>query len=70
MSIDLKEFSSVTKVEKDLAGLKTPIKGRPNIDHLIKRILVERRKKIKKDLLTFVFIILLVIGAMMLSFNN
>jgi|TARA_B110000914_G_C15439186_1_gene435254 hypothetical protein len=70
VSIDLKEFSSVTKVEKDLAGLKTPIKGRPNIDHLIKRILVERRKKIKKDLLTFVFIILLVIGAMMLSFNN
>ena len=70
MSIDLKEFSSVTKVEKDLAGLKTPIKGRPNIDHLIKRILVEKRKKIKKDLLTFVFIILLVIGAMMLSFNN
>ena len=70
MSIDLKEFSSVTKVEKDLAGLKTPIKGRPNIDHLIKRILVEKRKKMKKDLLTFVFIILLVIGAMMLSFNN
>ena len=70
MSIDLKEFSSVTKVEKDLAGLKTPIKGRPNIDHLIKRILVEKRKKIKKDLLIFVFIILLVIGAMMLSFNN
>ena len=70
MSIDLKEFSSVTEVEKDLAGLKTHIKGRPNIDHLIKRILVEKRKKMKKDLLTFVFIILLVIGAMMLSFNN
>ena len=70
MSIDLKEFSPVTEVEKDLAGLKKHIKGRPNIDHLIKRILVEKRKKMKKDLLTFVFIILLVIGAMMLSFNN
>ena len=41
----------------DAAMLKKVRPVRPNIDHLIKRILVERRKKEKKHFLVFTVIL-------------
>ena len=41
---------------------------RPNIDHLIKRIIVERRKEQKKFLLIGVFVLLVISALVILSF--
>ena len=70
MSEKFKESSLIGEVQKDLTVVKTSIRGRPNIDHLIKRIIVEKRNKKKKDALVFVFFILLVTGVLTLTLNN
>ena len=44
--------------------------NRPNIDHLIKRILIERRKEQRKNFIIFATIILVIAGSMALSINN
>ena len=50
--------------------VKISIKNRPNIDHLIKRILTERRKANKKNLFfAFIVIFLLVGGLSIYSFS-
>tara|TARA_B110000967_G_C18809291_1_gene522709 strand:+ start:445 stop:591 length:147 start_codon:yes stop_codon:yes gene_type:complete len=41
---------------------------RPNIDHLIKRIMVKRRKEQQKNLVIFVFSLLAIAGAAILFF--
>jgi len=66
----LRESSVIAEVQKDLTVVKTSIRGRPNIDHLIKRILVEKRNKKKKDALVFMFFILLVSGVLTLTLSN
>jgi len=43
---------------------------RPNIDHLIKRILTERRKEQNKNILIFVFVLLLVFGSVIFSYYS
>ena len=52
---------------KDLPNTKRFKTERPNIDHLIKRIRVERRAASRKDLMTFGGILLLVGGIILLS---
>ena len=43
---------------------KKPAVVRPNIDHLIKRIMSERRKEKKKNLLSLLVIFFAVVGLM------
>ena len=43
---------------------------RPNIDHLIKRILVERRKEKKKNFLIFILILSVIFGLIILAASN
>tara|TARA_B110000902_G_C13766613_1_gene382716 strand:+ start:139 stop:351 length:213 start_codon:yes stop_codon:yes gene_type:complete len=50
--------------------VKISIKNRPNIDHLIKRILTERRKANKKNIFAFIVIFLLVGGLSIYSLYN
>jgi len=47
-----------------LPAAKNPAVARPNIDHLIKRIMSERRKEKKKNLLWLVVIFSAVVGLM------
>jgi|TARA_B110000881_G_C18430485_1_gene440657 cytoskeletal protein RodZ len=62
MTTQLKVNNSSKEFRQDQAKIKKPRIARPNIDHLIKRILVERKKKNKKNLLEFVLILLVVLG--------
>ena len=55
---------------KDLPNTKRFKTERPNIDHLIKRIRVERRSEKRKDLLTFGTILFLVGGISLYSLFN
>jgi hypothetical protein len=54
---------------KNLPDKKKLKAVRPNIDHLIKRILVERRKSEKRSLLIFSAILLIVATIITLKFN-
>ena len=54
---------------KNLPDKKKLEAVRPNIDHLIKRILVERRKSDKRSLLIFSAILLIVATIITLKFN-
>ena len=42
--------------------------ARPNIDHLIKRIIMERRNESRKNLYILIFILLVIIGFVILTF--
>tara|TARA_B100000795_G_C22754548_1_gene420908 strand:- start:431 stop:637 length:207 start_codon:yes stop_codon:yes gene_type:complete len=67
MTNQIKEgnFSIETKEgERDTKEHKTK---RPNIDHLIKRIMVEKKKEQKKNIIIFAFIVLIII--VIVSFN-
>ena len=72
MTTQLKEnnFLVANSVEnaKDTPVIKNSRKERPNIDHLIKRIIVERRKEQKKFLLIGVFVLLVISALVILSF--
>ena len=48
MSDFLEKSSTLLKANKNLSNEKKPIASRPNIDHLIKRIIIEKRKEKKK----------------------
>jgi len=50
--------NSISESNKDLSGLKKINKVRPNIDHLIKRILVEKRKEKARNHIIFAVIFL------------
>ena len=54
--------SSLLMAKKDLSK-ENPISSRPNIDHLIKRIILEKRKENKKNLL-FACAIFLIFGGL------
>ena len=70
----MKAITEENTQSKELnADLQTKVKlksNRPNIDHLIKRILTERRKEKKKNILIFVFVLLIVFGSMVFSYYN
>jgi len=74
MTTQLKEnnFSIANSTEnaKDKPVIKNSIKERPNIDHLIKRIIVERRKEQRKNLLIFLFMFLAISGIIIISINS
>ena len=53
-------------LSKDFNNInRTP---KPNIDHLIKRILNERRKEQKKNFLIFASIFLIIVGSVVFSY--
>ena len=70
MKIQLKENNFSIKIKKDVSNTEKPNSVRPNIDHLIKRILIERRKEQRKNFTIFATIILVIAGSMALSINN
>jgi hypothetical protein len=74
MTTQLKEnnFLVANSVEnaKDTPVIKNSRKERPNIDHLIKRIIVERRKEQRKNLLIFLFLFLAISGIIIASINS
>jgi len=70
MKIQLKENNFSIKIKKDVSNTEEPNLVRPNIDHLIKRILIERRKEQRKNFIIFSTIILVIAGSMVLSINN
>jgi|TARA_B110000881_G_C18384680_1_gene417930 hypothetical protein len=67
MRILHKENNSLVEAKEGLLDLKQSKKVRPNIDHLIKRIITERRQESRKNLLTFI-VVLLVIGGLFIFF--
>ena len=74
MTTQLKEnnFLVANSVEnaKDTPAIKNSRKERPNIDHLIKRIIVERRKEQRKNLLILLFLFLAISGIIIISINS
>jgi len=73
MKIQLKENNFSIKIKKDVSNTEEPNfvrPNRPNIDHLIKRILIERRKEQRKNFTIFATIILVIAVSMALSINN
>ena len=70
MTTQLKENNLPKEVADVSSDVKISIKNRPDIDHLIKRILTERRKADKKNIFTFIVIFLLVGGLSIYSLYN
>ena len=64
MTAQPKKNILLNNVSEDLPKEKKIIPTRPNIDHLIKRILIERRSQERKNLLTLLVIVsaIIVIG--------
>ena len=69
MKAQIKESNFLENTSGDLNIVKKVDTKRPNIDHLIKRILVERRKEQKKNLLITIIVVLTIVVTMGLSFN-
>ena len=65
MQTPVKEFSEEVKQDKE--NVKDLKSNRPNIDHLIKRILTERRKESRKTYYIFVFILIIIAGVVAIS---
>ena len=70
MTTQIKENNlSETIIKSPSTTTKSKLQ-RPNIDHLIKRILTERRKEQNKNILIFVFVLLLVFGSVIFSYYS
>jgi len=67
MSNQQKKKDSVEIVNKFLSVGKKEKNERPNIDHLIKRILVERRKEERKNI--YIFTLVLTTAAGIIAFG-
>ena len=67
MTSQLKENNLLSENEKHTPNTIKPKAKRPNIDHLIKRILVERRKETKKTFIIFALIIVAIGGSITIS---
>jgi len=65
-----KEIISQLEAVKNEPNIKKGHIERPNIDHLIKRILVERRKQNTKNILILSLVLLIVGSIMIFSFNE
>ena len=67
MTTQLKENNFSVETKKETLNKIKSQAARPNIDHLIKRIVVERRKEQKKNCLIFILISLVIGAAMIFS---
>jgi len=65
----LKENMISPKAIQNFPELKVSQKTRPNIDHLVKRILVERRKLKRKNLIVFLAVLSLVVMIVLFLYN-
>jgi len=70
MSDFLEKSSTLLKANKNLSNEKKPIASRPNIDHLIKRIIIEKRKEKKKNLFVGCAIVLIFGGLSIYAISN
>jgi len=70
MSDFLEKSSTLLKANKNLSNEKKPIASRPNIDHLIKRIIIEKRKEKKKNLFVGCAIVLIFGGLCIFAISN
>tara|TARA_B100000780_G_C21057969_1_gene425141 strand:+ start:271 stop:483 length:213 start_codon:yes stop_codon:yes gene_type:complete len=70
MTTQIKENNFSEKTIKSPSTTSKSKLQRPNIDHLIKRILTERRKEQKKNILIFVFVLLIVFGSVIFSYYS
>jgi hypothetical protein len=63
MKVDAKKKVFINPVDKSYISQKNQRSERPNIDHLMKRILVERRLEKKKNLvmMSLVFLVFLIL---------
>ena len=61
MTPKLKENMISSKAIQNFPELKVSQKTRPNIDHLVKRILVERRKLKRKNLIVFLAVLSVIV---------
>jgi len=72
MKTKLKENNLYEKeVRQDLSNIikPNPVR-RPNIDHLIRRIIIERNKKQKKDIITSTLFLIILAGFIMFYLYN
>ena len=69
MSAQSKINNPSIETNDDISSVKQPKKARPNIDHLIKRILVEKRKQERINLFTFLVILVGIVIMALFLFN-
>jgi len=64
MTIQVKQTAISPEDNQETPMVRKSLKERPNIDHLIKRILIERRAQERKNLLTLIVVVsaIIVIG--------
>jgi|TARA_B110000967_G_C18786997_1_gene511313 hypothetical protein len=67
MTTQSKENNMSVAAKKTSPNIVKPQTERPNIDHLIKRILVERRKENKKNFLVFAIVLLTISGLILFT---
>ena len=73
MSIQYKENNFSTEnisTSNNISKNNKTVTARPNIDHLIKRILTERRKQERKNLTVFMGILLIIGCTIMFSYYS
>ena len=68
METNFKKDNFSEDVKQDISSLKKTKVLRPNIDHLIKKILVERRKQDRKNFFIFSFILFIAAGSVLISY--
>ena len=68
MKTNFKKDNFSEDVKQDISSLKKTKVLRPNIDHLIKKILVERRKQDRKNFFLFSFILFIAAGSVLISY--
>ena len=69
MKDKLKENIISPEAVQNFPELKISQKTRPNIDHLIKRILVERRSQERKNLIVFLAVFLVAVIIALFLYN-
>tara|TARA_B110000967_G_C18810689_1_gene523414 strand:- start:223 stop:432 length:210 start_codon:yes stop_codon:yes gene_type:complete len=69
MVAQFKKNNPSIEVNDDISSVKQPKTARPNIDHLIKKILVEKRKQERINLFTFLVILVGIVIMALFLFN-
>jgi hypothetical protein len=60
MTIRTRENNYTASIDEVIPGIKKAAGERPNIDHLIKKIIVEKRKEKRQNILIIITVIVLV----------
>ena len=68
MRIQSKERNFKINAEDERPNSEQSKSARPNIDHLIKRIITERRNESRKNLYILIFILLVITGFVIFTF--